>query len=193
MGMSDFWIVSVGDRAYGPYTTQQVEDFIGEGRIVASSLIARAGETEFVAAGSENAFSALFQPSKSAAVAQAMKPEEPTAVQKFGRDADAKTGERARYVVIADMKSRSIQGLEEEMHKLGQAYTLFPQVWLLVSELSVNTVRNQLIQQLGKLDTLFVVDSTHDKAAWFNFGPEADARIRKMWTKEVPQAFQAFG
>jgi hypothetical protein len=191
--MSDFWIVSVSDRAYGPYTTQQVEGFIGEGRIVASSLIARAGETEFAPAGTENVFSALFQPSKSTAVAQAMQPNEPVAVQKFGRDGDAKTGERARFVVIADMKSRSIQGLEDELHKLGQAHAMFPQVWLLVSELSVTTVRNQLIQQLGKLDTLFVVDSTHDKAAWFNFGPEADARIRKMWTKEAPQSFQAFG
>jgi hypothetical protein len=122
-----------------------------------------------------------------------MQPNEPVAVQKFGREGDAKTGERARFVVIADMKSRSIQGLEDELHKLGQAHAMFPQVWLLVSELSVTTVRNQLIQQLGKLDTLFVVDSTHDKAAWFNFGPEADARIRKMWTKEAPQSFQAFG
>jgi hypothetical protein len=191
--MSDFWIVSVSDRAYGPYTTEQLESFIGEGRIVASSLIARAGETEFAPAGAENTFSALFQPSKSTAVEQSAKPEEPAAVQKFGRDTDAKSGERSRYVVIADMKSRSIQGLEEELHKLGQTCILFPQVWLLVSELSVNTVRNQLIQQLGKLDTLFVVDSTHDKAAWFNFGPEADARIRKMWTKEPTAAFQAFG
>jgi hypothetical protein len=191
--MSDFWIVSVSDRAYGPYTTPQMEGFIGEGRIAPSSLIARAGETEFSPAGAEPAFSALFQPSKSAAVVQSMKPAEPAAAQKFGRDLDAKTGERSRYVVIADMKSRSIQGLEEELHKLGQAHALFPQVWLVTSELSVNTLRNQLIQQLGKLDTLFVVDSTHDKAAWFNFGPEADARIRKLWTKDAPQAFQAFG
>jgi hypothetical protein len=30
---------------------------------------------------------------------------------------------------------------------------------------------------------LFIVDATHDKAAWFNFGPEADARIRRIWQK----------
>jgi hypothetical protein len=40
-----------------------------------------------------------------------------------------------------------------------------------------------LVQKLGKLDTLFIVDAVHDKAAWFNFGPETDTRIRKMWSK----------
>ncbi len=195
--MSDFWIVSVSDRAYGPYTTPQMGAFIGEGRITASSLIARAGETEFASAGAEPLFSALFQLSKTAGatLAESMHPEEPVAAQKFGRsDTDTKTGERARFVVITDMKSRSIQGVEEELVKMGVFYTLLPQVWLLVTELSVTTVRNLLIQQLGKLDVLFVVDTSHDKAAWFNFGPEADSRIRKNWVKDAtPQQHQAYG
>ena len=192
--MSDFWIVSVSDKAYGPYTTPQMEAFAGEGRLSPSSLIARAGETEFKPAGEEPAFSALFQPSKMTPVARAesIQPGEPVA-QKFGRgDAEAK-GERARFIVIADMKSRSIQGLEEEIHKMGPAHSVLPQVWLLVTDLSVTTVRNLLIQQLGKLDVLFVVDTTHDKAAWFNFGPEADARIRKLWVKEPAAMQQAYG
>ena len=193
--MSDFWIVSVSDKAYGPYTTPQMEAFAAEGRLGPSSLVARAGETEFRAAGEEPEFSALFQPSKMAplARAEAMQPDEPAAVQKFGRgDADAR-GERARFVIIADMKSRSIQGLEEEIQKMGPAYAVLPQVWLLVSDMSVNTVRNLLIQKLGKLDVLFVVDATHDKGAWFNFGPEADARMRKLWIKDSAAAQQAYG
>ncbi len=158
--MSDYWIVSVSDRAYGPYTTEQMEGFAAEGRLAASSLIARAGETTFR--------------------------------QKFGRsDADGKSGERARFVIITDMKSRSIQGVEEEIHKMGSAYPLLPQVWLLMSELSVNSIRNLLTPQLGKLDMLFVLDATHDKAAWFNFGPEADTRIRKLWIKEQPLSRQS--
>jgi len=32
---------------------------------------------------------------------------------------------------------------------------------------------------------LFVIDATNDKAAWFNFGPEVDARIRKIWRTET--------
>ena len=42
----------------------------------------------------------------------------------------------------------------------------------------------ELVQKLGKIDTLFIVDAAHDKAAWFNFGPENDARVRRMWTRE---------
>jgi hypothetical protein len=192
--MSDYWIVSVSDRAYGPYTTEQMESFAGEGRLAASSLVARAGETSFRPAGEEAQFSPLFQPSKMAPMAHAesMQPEEPVAIQKFGRsEADGKSGERSRFVIITDMKSRSIQGVEEEIHKMGSAYSLLPQVWLLMSEMSVSSIRNLLTPQLGKLDMLFVLDATHDKAAWFNFGPEADTRIRKLWIKEQPLSRQS--
>ena len=187
--MSDYWIVSVSDRAYGPYTTEQMVGFATEGRLAASSLIARAGETAFRFAGEEGEFSALFQPSKNARVAREdLVPEHsPTDSPKFGRsDSDGRPGERARFVIITDMKSRSIQGVEEAIYKMGSAYSILPQVWLLISDLSVNAIRNLLTPQLGKLDALFVLDSTHDKAAWFNFGPEADTRIRKLWSKEQP-------
>ena len=53
-----------------------------------------------------------------------------------------------------------------------------------MSSQTVNTVRNTLTPQLGKLDMLFVVNASNNKAAWFNFGPEADARIRKLWQSE---------
>jgi len=192
--MSDYWIVSVSDRAYGPYTTEQMEGFAAEGRLAASSLIARAGETAFRFAGEEAQFSALFQPSKMAPMARedSQQPPGQTPAPKFGRsDTDGKPGERGRFVIITDMKSRSIQGVEEEIYKMGSAYPLLPQVWLLISELSVNAIRNLLTPQLGKLDALFVLDATHDKAAWFNFGPEADTRIRKLWAKEQPAARQS--
>ncbi len=45
------------------------------------------------------------------------------------------------------------------------------QAWLLISDQAINVIRNALVQKLGKLDTLFIVDATHNKAAWFNFGP----------------------
>src|ERR1700744_6482883 len=118
--MSDFWIISVSDKAYGPYTTPQMEAFAAEGRLAPSSHVARAGETEFRSAGEEPAFSALFQPSKMAPEVrtETLQPEEPIAVQKFGRgDADAR-GDRSRFVIIADMKSRSIHGVEEEIFKM---------------------------------------------------------------------------
>ena len=83
------------------------------------------------------------------------------------------------------MKSGSISGLEEENFHLGPVHRFMPQAWILSSEASISTIRNALVQKMGKIDTLFIVDAAHDKAAWFNFGPESDARIRRMWSHPV--------
>jgi len=48
----------------------------------------------------------------------------------------------------------------------------------------MNAIRNTLVQKLGKIDTLFVIDVTRNKATWFNFGPEADSRIRRVWSDQ---------
>jgi hypothetical protein len=186
------WIVNVAGRAYGPYTDAQMQAFASEGRLAPQSLVARNGDTQFRAAADEPALAALFglhkvpaaeapKPSPIATVTP-IKPAEPPST--FGQKDDAtKPGERAHVIIIADMKSRSIDGLEEEIFKLGPAFAFLPQAWLLSTELPVNAIRNLLVQQLGKLDVLFVVDATRDKAAWFNFGPEADTRIRRNWAR----------
>ena len=31
--------------------------------------------------------------------------------------------------------------------------------------------------------TIGIIDASRGKAAWFNFGPEADVRIRRVWQK----------
>lgn len=49
------------------------------------------------------------------------------------------------------------------------------------------------LQKLGKIDTLFVVDATRNKATWFNFGPEAEARIRRVWTDQIVDLEKAIG
>jgi hypothetical protein len=107
---------------------------------------------------------------------------------RFGRnDQDTGAGTRSHFVIIADMKSRSITGLEEEIFNMGPAHRFMPQSWVLTSEASLNTIRNRLVQKLGKIDTLFIVDAARDKAAWFNFGPENDSRVRRMWSR--PQEY----
>jgi uncharacterized protein DUF4339 len=182
LAMSDSWFINVQGRAYGPYSQEQMEGFVAEGRLAAHSLITRAGDTEFHAAGDEATFAALFQQHK--AKAEAIVPAEPAPAPSFGRhDVEEGAAERSHFIIVADMKSRSVQGLEEEIYNLGPAYALLPQVWIVATEQTVNAVRNLLVQKLGKLDVLFVVDASHNKAAWFNFGPEADSRIRRIWVK----------
>jgi len=198
--MSASWMVNVGGRAYGPYTDAQMAAFAAEGRLAPQSLIARSNEALFRPAGEEPTMVALFSPIQperlpAPPTASTSARNDPKPSGAFGRSKDEsqKTGEPSHVVIIADMKSRSIVGLEEEIHRLGQACPLLPQIWLLRTDQSVNAVRNHLVQQLGKLDVLFVVDATNNKAAWFNFGPEAEARIRRVWSKDEPSTQRAAG
>lgn len=183
------WMVNVGGRAYGPYTDAQMAGFASEGRLAPQSLVAREGEIEFRPAGDDTGLAGLFARNGSA-----LRPGMKRDISKqgdsrlgasFGKNKEdaTKQGELAQLVIVADMKSRSISGLEEQIHKMGQAYGLMPQVWLLRTDQSANAVRNHLVQFLGKLDVLFVVDAANNKAAWFNFGPEPEARIRRIWAR----------
>lgn len=192
--MSDTWTISVSGQTYGPYTEDQLQGFVGEGRLAAHSLVAPTGSVQFRAAGTYPMLARLFAPAGTPTpsatgkfvTADGVESEEDTISPTFGRSIDeTHVGERGRFVVIADMKSRSISGLEEEIFNLGPAYALMPQAWLLISDQPINTIRNTLVQKLGKMDMLFIVDSTHNRAAWFNFGPESDTRIRRLWTAQA--------
>jgi len=194
--MPDTWTISVAGRTYGPFGAERMQAFAAEGRLAAQSLVARADENQFRPAGEDPLLAPLF------AVPAAPRPEPAPArpaqfftaegnedVHAFGRN-DGDGGGRAHFVIVSDMKSRSISGLEEEIFNIGPAIPIMPQAWLLSTDLSISAVRQTLVQKLGKLDTLFIADATHDKAAWFNFGPESDARVRRIWQKatEVPSA-----
>ncbi len=92
-------------------------------------------------------------------------------------------GGTAHFAIVVDRKSRSTGNLEDAIASLGPAYALMPNIWILATDQSVNAVRYRLVQELGKLDSLFVIDASRGKAAWFNFGPEVDVRIRRVWKK----------
>ena len=177
--MAESWTISVAGRVYGPYSLEQMQGFHAENRLADHSLVARAGEEQFHPAVEDTDLAVLFQ---AAEEPQALAEPQP---HRFGSRAERElsTGLPGHFVIIADMKSSSISGLEEEIFHLGQAHRFMGQAWVLSSEASINTIRNALVQKMGKLDTLFIVDAAHDKAAWFNFGPESDTRIRKMWTR----------
>jgi len=185
--MSHTWTISVSGQSYGPYTAEQMQSFAGQGRLAPQSLVARDGENQLRAASDDPLLAALFRPAASPAAqrpTQFFTAEGNEEIQSFGRgEADVGDGQRAHFLIVADMKSRSISGLEEEIFNLGPAIPILPQAWLLASDMPINAIRQSLVQKLGKLDTLFIADATHDKAAWFNFGPEQDSRIRRIWQK----------
>jgi hypothetical protein len=173
----DVWTVQVFGQNYGPYALEQMKAFIAEGRIGAASLIACGQDAQFHLA-SEDPMLAQFLASPPGIDSERPAPN-------FGRAADER--EPSHIVIMADMKSASISGLEDAIYSLGSAFPVMPQVWLLTTNESVSGVRNLLVQRLGKLDILFVIDATHDKAAWFNFGPEPEARLRRVWGRDATQ------
>lgn len=180
--MTGSWIVSFAGRTFGPYSTRQMGEFAAEGRLAKQSLVARAGESTFRKACEESELAPIFHNSHDPPAAIVPQPLRPETQPAFGRhDENSRPGEFAHFIIAADLKSGSIARLEETIAKLGQSCPIMPQVWLLSSDQPISIIRNMLTQQVGKLDLLFVIDATNDKAAWFNFGPEADARIRKFW------------
>lgn len=184
--MSTTWTISVAGRSYGPYSLEQMKQFQGEGRLAPHSLVARDGEERMRYASEDSDLASLFPaPGQPQAATQSRQPD-PSPV-KFGRDSRP-AGARSRYIIAAEMKSGSISALEDEISQFGASFQFMPQAWILVSEVSINTIRSELIQKLGKLDTLIVVDTTHDKAAWFNFAPEADTKMRRLWQRETISA-----
>src|ERR1700690_3975682 len=110
--MSDSWTVSVRGRTYGPYTDAQMQAFASEGRLAPSSLVARKGETHYRAANEDGTLSTFFRVRPGpTAFAQALNTEDPPAAR-FGRkDDETGSGELSHYVIVSDMKSRSITGL----------------------------------------------------------------------------------
>lgn len=178
--MAESWTISVGGRIYGPYSLEQMQDFHAEKRLADHSLVARDGEEKFHPASEDPELATWFQPA--ARETTSVLSEAP---HRFGAQAGAekRSGGPSHFVIVADMKSHSIASLEDEIFALGPAQRFGAQAWALSSEISISTIRTALAQKLGKLDTLFIVDATHDKAAWFNFGPEIDSRIRRMWSR----------
>jgi hypothetical protein len=193
--MATSWTISVAGRKYGPFDDRQMQAFVGEGRLVRDTLVAREGSADFRAAGTEPELAGLFLPPAPIAPSEKITPRErAAATPAFGRhDENPEKNDCVHYVIVADMKAGSITKLEEEIFALGTAFPIFPQVWLLSSDQSLSAIRNRLIQKLAKQDLLFIADATNDKIAWFNFGALAEASIRKIWAKQPAPALGAVG
>ena len=179
--MNGAWTINAGGKVYGPFSSERMRGFVAEGRLAASSLIARENSSDWRDAGSEPEFADLFP---EADPATAVRLEKPTpAVSVAASPVDMPEGHRSQFAIVIDLKSHAAGKLENAISSLGPAYRLLPNVWILSTEQTVSAVRNRLVQELGKSDSLFVVDASRGKAAWFNFGPEADVRIRRVWQK----------
>lgn len=165
------WRINVSGRVYGPYTGHEIKSFAEEGRIAPHSIVQADERGPWITAIDDPVLAQLFaKPCGQAPLPQADKGSDPAS---------------ANFVVIADLRTGS-QTFETALAKLGENYRLSSQAWLLHTARTVGTVRNELVQHLGSLDGIFIIDASRGgKTAWFNLGPEADAKIRKVWRRSA--------
>ena len=172
------WTINVAGRVFGPYTSERMRGFAGEGRLASQSLVAREGTSDWHEAHDEPEFADLFGAQKPTPAADAD-------VNGNAPPMETAAPQRAQLAIFVDVKSRVSNNFEQTILNLGPAYRILPNVWIVATAETANAVRNKLVQELGKLDSLFVIDATRSKSAWFNFGPEADVRIRRVWQKTI--------
>jgi GYF domain 2 len=203
------WNINVSGRVYGPFTSERMRSFVGEGRLAPHSLVARDGSSDWHEARDEPEFTDVFMqrnppapvvapaapaPAPQSALASLITraPPQPQPTQQHAPQvhtshpniSTAAEHAIAHFAVIIDQKAQGgSSNIEGAIGSLGLYYRLTNNVWIISTDQSVSAVRNRLVQELGKSDSLFVIDASRGKAAWFNFGPEADVRIRRVWQK----------
>lgn len=163
------WRINVSGQVYGPYSGHQIKAFAGEGRIAPHSIV-RSGGGPWITAIDDPVLAQLFvqkEPHKTAPPAPALQGEPAS----------------ANFVVIADLRSRGSAPFEGAIMRLGEAYRLNSLVWLLHTDRSAATIRNELVQHMGQSDNLVIIDATRGRTAWSNLGPEVDSKIRRVWKR----------
>ncbi len=193
--LNSMWRINVSGQVYGPYTGHQIKAFAAEGRVAAHSIVQTGEAGPWITAIDDPILGQLFvvsQPPAATPMAQPIQHKTHAAVgatERHAKSAEAPAPAAAadlpsaNFIIVADIRARSSTPFEAALNRLGSNFRLNQLVWLLHSDKSAGAIRNELVQHLGTTDSVFIADASRGKMAWFNLGPEADARIRKVWQK----------
>jgi hypothetical protein len=166
-GALETWFVKVADKIYGPYTRELMARYVAEGRVAPKTLVAQNADGEWIEARHSPALRAVLETKRSA----------------FKSDNGEPTG-LANLIVIIENTSGLSRPLEYELRQMGAVVEIKPCVYLMRTRRTAGAVRNALSQMMGRGDKLIVLDSSRNRLAWFNLGPETDARIREIWNAD---------
>ena len=162
------WFVKVEGRVYGPYTPQQMRAFVSEGRIAAHSQVSPERDGIWAQAADIEEFRDWLGEND-----KLPKPEKRVT-----------PGARpANFVVIAEIQSENAAEFRTALESYGDLEPITAGTWLLRGPTTASVLRNELSHILGREDKLLVIDASHDRAAWFNLGREADQNIRGLWSR----------
>jgi hypothetical protein len=179
MDERDIWWVQARGRAWGPYRLRQLQDFVRERRVVDATLIGPSVDGPWRPAA---ALSAL--PFTGPTAERAPVPATPTQRRLRTSDtapANDREGADANMMVVCELSVTDPRQFEAALALLGRFAPVASNTWVLRTARPVQTVRTQMARVLRPHERMIVVDATHDRLAWFNIGPEADAMVRQVW------------
>ncbi|WOF74400.1 GYF domain-containing protein [Parvibaculaceae bacterium PLY_AMNH_Bact1] len=182
------WSLKHGEEVYGPYTFEAMETYIAEGRVAGHSVIAPSGTEDWTEAKDVAMFAGFFDEEKSKVTASTPShPQDRRTVYgpKKGQVDRRKRPDTSNFLIITDVKSRHGATLEQSIMSLGAALKVANNAWVVNCKGTAPGLLNQLSKVLSSQDGLFIADATRDRTAWYNFGPETDAKIRRVWRRPV--------
>ncbi|MEZ5994633.1 MAG: DUF4339 domain-containing protein [Hyphomonadaceae bacterium] len=152
------WWVQIRGRAFGPYSIEQMAQFLSEGRVRPTTLVSDNGKSNWLEARKVMTLRGLRTP-----------------------QAANDSVEAANVFVHAEIFSGATRAFLAALEAMGSVCELNPNLWIVRTAHSAGVVRNALSQTLERGDRFVVIDATRDRLAWFNLGPETDVRIGKVW------------
>ncbi len=187
------WYVQVSGQSYGPYSVAQMFAFIGEGRVIANSLISQDPTQAFAMAVGFPAFAGQLAPYTPQATPQAAAPQ-PVTAQPIATQAAPiaqiapQTAKPSIFMVMAEISSGNGMRFLQALQAHGTAQRIGDSVWLLRSMggSDIDALRNGLSETLTRQDRLFIIDSFNNRTAWFNIGADMDSRIKALWAS-IPE------
>lgn len=191
----DQWYVQFDGLSYGPFSHAQMQGFVGEGRVVANSLISpdpargyfQASAfpiyNQWTAAQRDTPQPEIMLPTAGQTQQMSVTQHEPVQYAMGQSQQPATLQAPSPTVLLVMAEIRSAQGMPflQALQTHGPAQRIGDTVWLLRSTVSADNLRASLSQTLSKQDRLFILDSFHNKTAWFNIGADMDQRIRDLW------------
>ena len=166
---SDKWEMKIGRSVYGPYTYKEMENLVVQGLLAPHSRICKYGSKAWDRASNDPSISVIFggkhKPSKSQDSGAAETPEQ----------------EPVNFALFMEIASNANIDLFQAIRNLGPSSRISGSCWLLKTDKSAGAIRNALVPLMANSDKLLVIDTSRSKLAWFNLGPEADSKIRKVW------------
>lgn len=206
------WYVEFDGLSYGPFTYAQMQGFVNEERIVASSLITPDPARGYFQASAFPVFlnwlsarqemQYIQQSQHDAAYAQGdytqQGENQAQTLQQAGSVNMAvgqnytphPTPQQMRapamsvFLIMAEIRSAQAMPFLHAVQAFGTAQRIGDTVWLLRGTTTVENLKASLSKTLTKQDRLFVLDCFNNETSWFNIGADMDTRIRELWQRD---------